>query len=136
MSQEALMETGEEFDFSNDSTVDTIEGLWTITDAESEELESDNGVGTRHVLTFVSDALPFPITVRQFVNYESKTGKDTAWVKRSRGVLKNIAKAATGEPRYTLKSLIGRQVRATTKDDGNGFYTLGKFRSVEQQAIS
>jgi len=118
-----------EFDFSQDTTVETIEGIWTIVDAVEEAMESDKGTGRRHVITFNGDALPFPITVRQIVAYEYRNGGgDTSWVKRSRGVLKNLAKAATGEPRYSLASLIGKQVRATTKDDGNGFYTLSRFR--------
>lgn len=124
-----------EFDFENDSTVEVVEGVWTITEAVSEDTDGDNGSGTRHVITFEGDALPFPITVRQFVSYTSKQGKDTAWVKRSRGILKGLAKAATGEPRYTLQGLIGKQVRGKTKDDGNGYITLSRFRAVEGATV-
>lgn len=120
----------EQFDFSNDSTVEQKEGIWTVIAAEENETDNDNGKGTQHIITFTGDAVPFPVTVRQFVKYESKLGKDTAWVKRSRGVLKLLAKAAVGEPKYTLKALVGKQVRATTKDDGNGYATLTKFRPV------
>ena len=119
-----------EFDFSNDSTVENKEAVWTIIDAASEETDGDKGSGTRYNITFESDDWPFPIILKQFVSYTSKVGKDTAWVKRSRGVLKNISKAATGNATGTLEALIGQRVRATTKDDGNGFATLSKFRPM------
>lgn len=125
-----LMGTDEELDFSNDSTVEVIEDTWTITEVEAEELESEKGKGTQHRITFQGEILPFPITVRQFVSYEYKNGGDNSWVKRSRGVLKNIFKAATGEVKGSLRSLVGRTLRATTRDDGQGFYTLGKYRAV------
>lgn len=125
----------QEFDFSNDSSVEQVEGIWTIIAAELEETESDNGRGKRHVITFTGDAVPFPVTVRQFVEYESKVGKDNAWVKRSRGALKQLAKAALGEPKYSLSQLVGKQVRATTKDDGNGYATLAKFRPVTNGSL-
>lgn len=127
----------DEFDFAGDSTVESLTAVFTITDAVAESFESDKGQGVRHVLTFESDAVPFPITVRQIVAYEYKNGGgDTSWVKRSRGVMKNIVKAATGETSGSLSNLIGRQLQATTRDDGRGFYTLGKYRAVSQEAIA
>lgn len=137
MLDENALSTETEFDFSGDSAVEVVEAIWTITEAEQETTESDNGTGTRHNLTFESDDFPYPITLRQFVEYTpSDASKNTDWVKRSRGVLKNIAKAAVGEPRYSLNSdadnyIVGRQVKATTRDGGDGFATLSKFRSVE-----
>lgn len=125
-----LMTPQDEFDFSQDTTVETIEGVWTITEAEQEHVESEKGTGTRVVVTLQGEALPFPITVRQFTEYQYKNGGDNSWVKRSRGALKNLFKAATGEVKGSLEQLVGSQVRATTKDDGNGFYTLFKFRNV------
>jgi hypothetical protein len=128
-SEQEMLPTESEFDFSDDSTVETIEADWDIISADVNHVESDRGRGVQHVITFQNaDVLPFPITVRQFVSYEYKNGGDNAWVKRSRGVLKNIVKAATGETSGSLDALVGRTVRATTRDDGQGFYTLGKFR--------
>lgn len=124
----------QEFDFSNDSTVEAKEGIWTIIAAEENQTDSDKGTGVQHIITFTGDAVPFPVTVKQFVQYDSKLGASTAWVKRSRGVLKMLAKAATGEPKYKLRNLVGKQVRATTKDDGNGYATLTKFRPVSVDA--
>ena len=129
--------TETEFDFSGDSAVEVVEAVWTITDAEQEETSSDNGTGVRHVLVFESEDFPFPITMRQFVAYTpADESKNTDWVKRSRGILKNIAKAAIGEPRYSLDAdsenyIVGKQVKATTRDGGDGFATLSKFRAVE-----
>ena len=137
MTDENLLDTETEFDFSGDSAVEVVEAVWTITEAEVEATESENGSGTRHNLTFESEDFPYPITLRQFVSYTpADESKNTDWVKRSRGILKNIAKAALGEPRYSLNPdapnyIVGRQVRATTRDGGDGFATLSKFRSVE-----
>lgn len=137
MTDENLLDTETEFDFAQDSAVEVVEAVWTITEAEQEVTESDNGTGTRHNLTFESEDFPYPITLRQFVSYTpADESKDTSWVKRSRGILKNIAKAALGEPRYSLNPdadnyIVGKQVRATTRDGGDGFASLGKFRSVE-----
>lgn len=133
--------TETEFDFSKDSVVDTLEAVFTITEAEEKETDSSNGKGTQHVLTFESDDFPYPIVLRQFVAYTpTDAGKDTSWVNRSRGVLKNIAKAAMGITGYSLNPnsphyLVGKQVRATTKDNGEGFATLGKFRKVENGGL-
>src|SRR6266550_6506 len=117
MTDENLLDTESEFDFSGDSAVEVVEAVWTITEAEQEVTESDNGTGTRHNLTFESEAFPYPITLRQFVAYTpADESKNTDWVKRSRGILKNIAKAALGEPRYSLNPdasnyIVGKQVR-------------------------
>lgn len=129
-----MLPTSDEFDFSKDSTVETIEGVWTITSVNRDRKESEKGIGEQLTLEFQSEALPFPVTVRQFISYEYKNGGDTAWVKRSRGVVKNIVKAALGEAVGGYSALVGRQIRATTKDDGNGFYTLTKFRSADVAA--
>lgn len=127
----------QEFDFSGDSTVEVITATWQITDVEVKETDSDNGSGTMHALTFESEDFPFPIVVRQFVEYHpTDESKNTDWVKRSRGVLKNIANAAIGEPKYSLNPeapnyIVGKYVKATTKDNGEGFPTLGRFKKVE-----
>lgn len=134
---EDMIDAVQEFDFSQDSAVEVVEAVWTITEAEVDQTESDNGTGTRHNLTFESDQWPYPITLRLFVEYTpTDSSKSTDWVKRNRGILKNIAKAALGEPRYSLNPdaenyIVGRTVRATTRDGGDGFATLSRFRSVE-----
>lgn len=131
-----MLPPSQDFDFSGDSAVEIKECEWTITEAEQEETDTDNGSGVRHNLTFESEDFPFPITLRQFVSYTpADSNKSTDWVSRSRGTLKNIAKAAVGEPRYSLvpgspNYIVGRRVRATTKDGGDGFPTLGKFKAV------
>lgn len=137
MTDENLLDAETEFDFSQDSAVEVVEAVWTITEVEVETTESDNGTGVRHNLTFESEAFPYPITLRQFVSYTpADSSKNTDWVKRSRGILKNIAKAALGEPRYSTNPdadnyIGGRTVKATTRDGGDGFASLGKFRSAE-----
>lgn len=121
----------DELDLSGDSAVDVVTSVFTIENAELEDVDSDNGTGTRVVMEFTSDDVPFPITMRFFTSYESKTGKSTDWVKRSRGQLKNIAKAALGKTTFNIPELVGRTVQATTKDGGDGFPVLSRFKAVK-----
>lgn len=138
---EDMIPSENEYDFSKDSVVDVIEAVFTITEAEEKETESPKGKGKQHILTFESDDFPYAIVLRQFVEYTpAEEGRDTSWVTRSRGTLKNIAKAAIGATGYSLNPespnyIVGRQVKATTKDNGEGFATLGKFRKVDQGSI-
>lgn len=133
--QDSLTPPSEEFDFSGDSAVEVKEALWTITEVETKDTDSANGKGTQHILTFESDAFPYPVLVRQFVQYTpTDASKNVDWVKRSRGILKNIAKAAGLEGKYSLTPgasnyIVGRQVIATTRDGGDGFATLSKFKA-------
>ena len=121
-----------DFDFSGDSAVEIVTSTWQITEAEEEETESDNGSGVRHIITFQSDDFPYPVILRQFVEYTpTERGKNTDWVKRSRGILKNVAKAALGRPGYRLSELVGKRVQATTRDGGDGFATLTRFKSLK-----
>ena len=136
MSAETL-DAADELDLSGDSAVEIVESIFTITDATEEETSSDNGSGARVNLVFESDDVRFPITVRFFTAYEpTDSTKNTDWVARQRGQLKNVVKAATGEARLNTKNpdadnyIVGKQVRATTKDGGDGFATLGKFKKV------
>lgn len=127
----------DELDLSGDSAVEVVTAQWQITEAEIEETESDNGSGKRVNLTFESEDFPFPLTMRFFTEYTpSDPNKNTDWVKRQRGQLKNIAKAATGEPKLVLNSetegyIVGKVVTATTKDGGDGFPVLGKFKKAD-----
>ena len=127
----------DELDLSGDSAVEVVEAVWQITEAEAEETESENGSGKRVNLTFESENFPFPITMRFFTEYSpADPNKNTDWVKRQRGQLKNVAKAATGEPVLSLNSdspnyIVGKTVKATTKDGGDGFPVLGKFKKAE-----
>src|SRR5258707_320248 len=127
----------QDFDFAGSSAVDVKTAVFTITEAEGERTESPNGTGFRHNLTFESPEWPYPITLRLFTEYTpSDPSKSTEWVQRQRGMLKNIAKAALGQTGYSLNPaspsyIGGRQVQATTKDDGSGFATLGKFKKVD-----
>lgn len=129
---------GDELDLSNDSAVEIVTAVWQITEVENEETSSDNGSGKRVNLTFEAedDAFPFPITVRYFTEYTpADPSKNTDWVKRQRGQLKNVAKAAGVEPKGidnpdSENYLLGKRVTATTKDGGDGFPVLGKFKKV------
>jgi len=139
IAEQETVSAAEELDLSGDSAVEVIEAVWQITEAEQEETESDNGTGTRVNLTFEAEdeAFPYPITMRFFTTYEpTDSSKNTDWVKRQRGQLKNVAKAAIGEPRLSLDPsspnyIVGKRVKATTKDGGDGFATLGKFKKVD-----
>lgn len=127
----------QDFDFSGDSAVERVTGVFTITKVEPKQSSSDNGEGTYHALTFEGESIPFPITLRLFIDYTSHEGKSTDWVKRQRGILKNIAKAAVGQPSYSLNPssenyIVGRRVTATTRDDGEGRPTLGRFKAVKE----
>lgn len=126
-----------ELDLSGDSAVEIVTTAWTVQEVTHEETESDNGKGNRATIVFESDDWYAPITMRFFTSYESKQGKSTDWVKRSRGQLKNILKAATGQtnlgdaldpdsPNY----IVGKAVNATTKDGGDGFAVLSRFKKV------
>src|SRR6266702_4462623 len=127
----------DENDLSGDSAVEVKTAKWTVQDISEEQSESDNGTGRKVTIEFESDDWYAPITMRFFTSYTSKQGKNTDWVKRSRGQLKNILKAATGQTNLSdaLDSgsehyLVGKQVIASTKDGGDGFAVLGRFKKV------
>lgn len=131
------LNAADELDLSGDSAVEIVTAQWTIQEVSHEETESDNGTGNRATVVFESDAWKYPITMRFYTSYASKTGKDTEWVKRSRGQLKNILKAATGQTNLgqaldpdSEDYIVGKQVTATTKDGGDGFAVLSRFKKV------
>jgi hypothetical protein len=127
----------DEIDLSGDSAVEIVTAVWQITAAEVIGSESEKGTGSYVQLTFESQDFPFPLNMRFFTEYTSSDpSKNTDWVKRQRGQLKNIAKAATGEAKLVLNSdaegyIVGKTVTATTKDGGDGFPQLGKFKKAE-----
>lgn len=127
----------DELDLSGDSAVEIVEAVWQVTEAEVIASESDNGSGSYVALTFESESFPFPIKGRYFTEYSpTDSSKNTDWVKRQRGQLKNIVKAATGETKLVLNPesegyIVGKTVKATTKDGGDGFPVLGKFKKAE-----
>lgn len=133
---EETLSSEDELDLSADSAVEIVEAEWQITEVEKVDSESDNGSGKYLKLTFESDDFPFPLTMRFFTEYSpADPNKNTDWVKRQRGQLKNVAKAAGVEPKGvdnpdSENYLVGRTVRATTKDGGDGFPILGKFKKV------
>lgn len=136
MTQDTL-NAADELDLSGDSAVEIVTTDWTVQEVSHEETESDNGKGNRATLVFESDAWYAPITMRFFTSYESKTGKSTDWVKRSRGQLKNVLKAATGQTNLgealnpdSANYIVGKAVNATTKDGGDGFAVLSRFKKA------
>lgn len=136
MTQDTL-NAADELDLSGDSAVEIVTTDWTVQEVSHEETESDNGKGNRATLVFESDAWYAPITMRFFTSYESKTGKSTDWVKRSRGQLKNVLKAATGQTNLgealnpdSANYIVGKAVNATTKDGGDGFAVLSRFKKI------
>ena len=134
-----VLDTAAEDDLSNDSAVEVITAVWTIQAIESEDSESDNGTGRKVTIEFASDDWHYPITMRFFTSYTSSKGKNTDWVKRSRGQLKNVLKAATGQANLaealdteSANYLVGKRITASTKDGGDGFATLGRFKKVAE----
>lgn len=123
-----LLDTAEEIDLTNDTAVERITAVFTVVSVEQKESQTENGSGKYEAITVESDDLPFPITLRYFTEYESATGKDSNWVKQQRGMLKNLAKAIFGEPRWNRSLAEGKSFTATTKDDGQGRATLTGFR--------
>ena len=129
----------DELDLSGDSAVEIFEDIWQVTEVETEDTESDNGTGKRVNLVFSREADEYPreITMRFFTEYTpADPAKNTDWVKRQRGQLKNVAKAAGVEPKGidnpdSENYLLGKSVRASTKDSGDGFPTLSKFKKAE-----
>src|ERR1043166_8420308 len=130
---EDVLGTDAEDDLSSDSAVEIKTAVWTIQSIEAEQSESDNGVGRKITIELASDEWYAPITMRFFTSYTSSKGKSTDWVKKSRGQLKNLLKAASGEtnvadalnedsPHY----LVGKRVTATTRDGGDGFAPLSR----------
>src|SRR4029077_5366388 len=98
-----LLSASDELDLSSDSAVEVKEAIWSITEVEVEQTESDNGSGTRVNIVFASEDFPYDITMRLFVAYTpTDESKSTDWVKRQRGQLKNIAKAAIGVTQFSL----------------------------------
>lgn len=135
--QNDVLDAQDENDLSGDSAVEVKTATWTVQSIEDEQSESDNGTGRKITIEFASDDWYAPITMRFFTSYTSKAGKSTDWVKRSRGQLKNVLKAATGQTNLAdaLDSssehyLVGKQVIASTKDGGDGFAVLGRFKKV------
>lgn len=136
---EDVLDTQAEDDLSGDSAVEVKTAVWTIQSIESEQSESDNGVGRKITIEFESDDWYAPITMRFFTSYTSSKGKSTDWVKKSRGQLKNIVKAATGQTNLAeaLSSdsqhyAVGKKVTATTRDGGDGFAVLSRFKAVKE----
>jgi len=137
MATQDLLGTQDENDLSGNSAVEVVTADWVIQNIEDEQSETPNGSGRKITIEFESDDWYAPITMRFFTSYTSKLGKNTDWVKRSRGTLKNILKAATGQTNLSeaLDSngqhyLVGRHVLATTKDGGDGFAVLSRFKKV------
>lgn len=136
MSENGMITAADEFDFTADSTIEKVTVEWEITAAERRETSTENGEGVMHVLTFESTDWPYPIDIRLFVSYTPKdTSKSVEWVGRQRGLAKQIALAATGEPRYSFEEgdsnyIVGKHVMATTRENNEGFATLGRFRKV------
>jgi len=135
--QADVLGTQDENDLSGDSAVEIVNSTWTIQSIEDELSDSPNGTGRKVTIEFESDDWYAPITMRFFTSYTSKAGKNTDWVKRSRGTLKNILKAATGQTNLSEvldanseHYLVGKQVIATTKDGGDGFAVLSRFKKV------
>src|SRR6266404_9535208 len=130
------LSANDELDLTGDSAVEIFEDVWQITEVETIDSESDNGVGKYVALVFSRDSTDFPneITMRFFTEYSPvDSSKNTDWVKRQRGQLKNVAKAAGVEPKgidnpESENYLLGKSVRATTKDGGDGFAVLSKFK--------
>src|SRR5258708_26570984 len=96
-----VLDASAENDLSGDSAVEVKTATFTIQSIEDEQSESDNGTGRKVTIEFDSPDWYAPITMRFFTSYTSKLGKNTDWVKRSRGQLKNILKAATGQTNLT-----------------------------------
>lgn len=127
-----MLDTNDELDLSNDSAVERVTAVFTITEANEKESESDNGTGRYEEIVFESEDFGYPITLRLFTEYTpSDESKSTEWVKRQRGILKNLSKAIFGEPRWSRANAVGKQVTATTRDNGEGIATLGRFKAVE-----
>lgn len=128
-----------EDDLSGDSAVEIKTAVWTIQSIEADQSESDNGVGRKITVELASDEWYAPITMRFFTSYTSSKGKSTDWVKKSRGQLKNLLKAATGQTNVAdaldadgSNYAVGKKVTATTRDSGDGFATLGRFKKVAE----
>jgi len=125
------MSTQDEIDLSKDSAVEAVTATFSITETEQVASESEKGTGTYERITVESEDYPLPINLRFFTEYESKVGKDTNWVARQRGQLKLLAKAVFGEPIWNRDNAVGKSFVATTKDDGSGYPTLGRFKAAE-----
>lgn len=137
MTTDVLNELLDENDLSGDSAVDRVTATWTVQSIDTIDTDTDKGTGRYVTIEFESDDWNYPVTLRFFTSFTSKIGKPTDWVKRQRGQLKNILVAATGQANLTdaLDSesthyLVGKKVVATTKDNGEGFATLSRFRRV------
>ena len=134
---EDVLSAEAEDDLSGDSAVEIKTATWTIQSIEAEQSETANGTGRKVTVELESDDWYAPITLRFFTSYVSSQGKSTDWVKKSRGQLKNLLKAATGQVNLAeaLSSdsqhyAVGKQVIATTRDGGDGFATLSRFKKV------
>lgn len=137
--REDVLSTNDEYDLSGDSAVEIVTGTWTVQSIEEETSDSPKGSGKYVAIEFANDDWYAPITMRFFTSYESKIGKDVEWVKKQRGQLKNVLKAFTGQTHLAeaLNSdsenyIVGKSATATTKDGGDGFAVLGRFKKLAE----
>jgi hypothetical protein len=138
-----VMSTQDEVDLSNDSPVDIVTATFTITETELVESDTENGTGTYESISVESDEYPLPITLRFFTDYtpvrdtdkkgnewkRDKNGR-ILWVAKQRGNLKVLSQAVLGTPVWNRDEAVGKQFIATTRDSGDGYPTLNRFKAV------
>ena len=122
---DTMLSAGDEIDLSADG-IQEKELEFTISSFERET--TDRG-DERAILTFHNDELPFAVTVREWLKHSNPKAQEIG-----RGNLKKIAQAATGQPKLSASLVIGSKLLATTADNGNGFTTLKKFKSIPAAA--
>jgi hypothetical protein len=124
MSDDMNLPVGDEFDFSNDG-IEAKDVIAVVVGFEVEEKEN----GTRHVISFGGDDLPFEVKVKEWVKHSNPVAQQIG-----RANLKKLARGLTGEPRYNPATIIGLKTKARFGEDKQGFAKLSNFRLVEDSA--
>lgn len=122
MTDDINLPATEEDDFSNDGIVAKDVTVQVISTAREEK---ENG--TMYVIEFSSEELPFPIKVRAWSKHNNEVAQ-----RIGRGTLKQIYKAALGEPKGSLEQLDQLFVKARLGEK-DGFPNLTRFAKAESQ---
>lgn len=108
------------FDLS-DAGIQEKEVVVTVSGAEVQT--TDNG--TRAVVTFTSDDIPFAITKREWLKHTNPKAQEIG-----RANLRKLSIAITGAPQFSVNAMSGQRVGATLFENKDGFADLKRFKAL------
>lgn len=111
-------------DFSADGLPTGKDHTFTIENAE--EVEKENGTQWQFVL--VSETVPMPITVREWISHSTEAAQ-----RIGRGNLKKLFSAVLGQPKGSYTQLVGKKVIARLIEDKEGFAKLNGWKQAPKE---